>query len=92
MFTLPHFTIGAIAYTAAGAAIFWSKWGKRELRVYMLSKLFDAFGMPPKWRIPVEFVTFIALGCFVGIGILNPTTAPQALTAGFSWTGFFGFS
>jgi hypothetical protein len=34
-------------------------------------------------------VAFTALGCFIGIGILQPNNPQQAVTAGFAWTGLF---
>lgn len=76
-------------YTALGAAFFWSRTGRTKLKVYVLSWLFDAFKVPDCGaRQVAEFVLFIVFGCLIGIGIANPTTVAQAVTAGFAWTAF----
>ena len=89
IFQAPHFTFWTIAYTALGAALFWSRTGRNKLKVYVLSSMFDAFEIPDtRGRQAVEFIIFIVFGCLIGIGIAAPTTVAQAITAGFAWTGF----
>lgn len=88
-FEPPHFTFWNTAYTAIGAAVFWGRSGRTKLKVYYLSHVFDLLQFPEgPWRRCTEFAVFIALGCLIGIGIAKPTSVPQALTAGFAWTGF----
>jgi hypothetical protein len=84
-----HFTLVTVFYTGIGAALFWSKNGRKKLKVYVLSDLLTALSLKEesKMRVVVEFFLFVALGIFVGIGFVGPTTIPQALTAGFAWTG-----
>jgi hypothetical protein len=90
VFDPPHFTFWNTAYTAIGAAVFWGRNGRTKLKVYYLSYVFDLLEFPEgRSRRCTEFVIFIVLGCLVGIGIAKPGTVPQALTAGFAWTGFF---
>lgn len=89
MFEYPSFEIGNVAYTAIGAAVFWSKWGRNQLRAYGLSEIVALVPVRPKLKIAIEFSIFIVLGCIVGIGIASPSNAPQALSAGMGWTGFF---
>jgi hypothetical protein len=89
MFQSPHFTVWTTVYTALGAMFFWSRTGRTRLKVYVLSWLFDALRVPDcAARQVAEFVLFIVFGCLIGIGIANPTTVAQAVTAGFAWTGF----
>ena len=92
MFVNPEFTTGNILYTAIGAAVFWGKWGRSELRAYYLSDLVAAFNLPRKTRAALEMVIFISLGVVVGIGLTEPTTPAQALVAGLAWTGVFTYS
>lgn len=90
VFEVPHFAFWPTAYTALGAAVFWGRAGRTKLRVYYLSYLFDMLKFPDgPLRQVVEFSLFIVLGCLIGIGIAKPETPPQAITAGFAWTGFF---
>ena len=89
VFQAPHFTFWTTAYTAIGAAVFWGRTGRSKLKVYYLSYLFDMLEFRDGIaRQIIEFAIFIAFGCLIGIGIANPMTVAQALTAGFAWTGF----
>jgi hypothetical protein len=87
-FHVPVFTFWNVVFTAIGAAVFWGKWGKTKLKVKYLSDLLDLFPLNPKSRGALEFLIFVALGCVVGIAVVQPSNAAQALTAGFGWTGF----
>jgi len=89
MFQIPSFTFWNVAFTGVGVAVFWGKWGRTKLRAYLLSDLLNLVPVDEKWRAAIEFLVFLTLGCLVGIGIVQPTTPTQALTAGFGWTGFF---
>jgi hypothetical protein len=89
MFQVPSFTFWNVAFTAVGVAVFWGKWGRTKLQAYILSDLLNLVPVDDKWRSAIEFLIFLTLGCLVGIGIVQPTTPTQALTAGFGWTGFF---
>lgn len=85
----PGFSFWNILYTAVGASLFWSWWGRSRLRVFGLSNILVVFGVPGRWRARLEFVIFIVLGCLVGIGLVDPRSPVQALTAGLGWTGVF---
>ena len=84
-----HFTLPMTLYTGLGSAIFWGKNGRKKLKVYVLSDLFDSLKFPEEspYRIVLEFVLFITFGILIGIGAIGPTTILQALTAGIAWTG-----
>ena len=86
-FHAPVFSLWTIVYTSIGAAIFWGKWGKAKLKAYVLSDLVNLLPCNQKWRGIIEFVIFVALGCLVGVAVVQPTNAAQALTAGLGWTG-----
>ena len=88
MFEYPPFEIGNVVYTAIGATVFWSKWGRTGLKAYGLSGVIDLFPIDARAKMALEFVVFVILGCAVGIGVANPSNAPQALSAGMGWTGF----
>ncbi len=81
--------VSNVIFTAIGAAVLWSKWGRKQLEPYLLPHLVSAFVSNEKTRVVVEFLMFIALGCVVGIGVCTPDNPRQALAAGFGWTGFF---
>lgn len=89
MFHVPDFTFWNVAYTAIGAAVFWGKWGRTKLKAICLSDILNLLDLKPAQRGALEFVIFVALGCLVGIAVVQPTNATQALTAGFGWTGLF---
>jgi hypothetical protein len=89
VFDAPYFTFWNTVYTAIGAAVFWGRNGRTKLKVYYLSHVLDLIGLPEgRVRKCIEFGIFIVLGCLIGIGIAKPGTVPQAITAGFAWTGF----
>ena len=87
MYEGPSFHFWSIFYTALGAALFWSKWGREKLRAYYLSGLVEMLIKDERARTITEFLLFIAIGCVVAIGIVKPQNAPQAFTAGLGWTG-----
>jgi hypothetical protein len=86
---MAHFTPVMVGYTALGAALFWGRNGRKKLRVYVLSDLFDVFriDIESPWRHLAEFLLFLVFGVLIGVGAIGPSTIPQALTAGFAWTG-----
>lgn len=86
MFEVPEFSFWPVCFTAIGAAVFWGKMGRSKLKAYYLSDLINLLPLSEKKRQFIEIVVFISLGTLVGIGIVRPTTVPQALTAGLAWT------
>lgn len=88
MFASPHFSFWNVAYTALGAGVLWSTWGYNKTRVFGFSKVIRLFTRG-RWCHLVEFAVFIIVGCIVGIGVMDPRTPTQAITAGFAWTGVF---
>lgn len=76
-----------IVFTALGVMGFWAKWGRSRLRVAGLSEVLRLVPISEPWQPRVEFATFLVVSCLVGIGVVQPTTVPQCLTAGFAWTG-----
>jgi hypothetical protein len=89
VFQIPSFTFWNIVFTAIGVAVFWGKWGRTKLKAYVLSDLVNLIPVDENWRAAIEFLIFLVLGCLVGIGVAQPTTPTQALSAGLGWTGFF---
>jgi hypothetical protein len=80
-----------LAYAAAGAASYWARWGRERLRVVGLSRVLDEL-IPMEnqlFAIRVEFVVFVALGCFLGVPFVEPVNFAQSFTAGFAWVGLF---
>lgn len=86
---LVHFTPVTVGYTALGTVIFWSIHGRKKLKVYLLSDLFNSFGWAEDGisRNVVEFILFVVIGLLVGVGVIGPSTIPQAFSAGLAWTG-----
>ena len=72
--------------------MFWGFKGRTKLRVFTLSDVLEKLIAKDRFRHLLEFAVFIALGCFVGIGITDPKNPQQALTAGLAWTGVFSSS
>jgi len=77
-------------YTALGAALFYSTWGRKKLKVYFLSDMIDVLHLSPDTQVITEFLIFIFIGCAISIGVVQPQTAPQAFSAGLGWTGLVG--
>lgn len=89
MFQAPSFTFWNVVFTSLGAMVFWSKFGRGRLKAYLLSDLLNLIPWQDHWRAAVEFLIFVTLGCVVGIGVVQPSNATQALAAGLGRTGFF---
>jgi hypothetical protein len=80
-----------LLYAAVGAMSYWARWGRRSLRVLGLARLLDDL-VPIEnqlWAVRVEFVLFVALGCFIGVPFVQPTNFAQSFAAGFAWVGLF---
>lgn len=90
MFPTPLPLRWVIAFTAAGALVYWCKWGPDTLRAYGLSRVINLLPVSPRTKRILEPLAFTALGCFLGIGLMQPINPTQAVTAGFAWTGLFG--
>jgi hypothetical protein len=88
MFEAPSFTLWNVIYTAIGAAVLWSTWGRTKLKPYFLPELIR-YLPGERWHPLIEFALFIALGVVVGIGFTNPSNPRQAISAGLGWTGVF---
>ena len=88
VFESNSFTFWNVAFAAIGAAALWGKQGRTELKAYVLSDIVRLF-LKGRLRILVEFLIFVVLGCLVGIAVVEPTNARQAITAGFAWTAVF---
>ena len=86
MFEVPTYTDWNMFFTAIGAMILWGSWGRRKLKPFMLSGIVRLF-LKGRTATFVEFLVFIILGTIVGVAVVKPVTAAQALTAGFAWTG-----
>jgi hypothetical protein len=89
MLTSPLPTYLIILYTAAGAIAYWARWGRERLRVYGLAAVLEMIPMRAIVRARVEFVVFVVLGCFLGIGLVEPKNMTQSFSAGFAWVGLF---
>lgn len=88
-FDVPSFDLWKVVFTAIGVAVFWAKWGRTRLKPFALSEITTLLIANKNVRMIVEFLVFLVLGCLVGIGMMDPQSAPQAITAGFGWTGAF---
>jgi hypothetical protein len=84
-----HFTPTMILFTAVGSIIFWSRNGRKKLKVMALGGFFDDLKIDEdnRYRIVAEFLLFIIFGVLIGIAFVCPTTMRQALSAGIAWTG-----
>jgi hypothetical protein len=89
MFDASHFTIWNLAYTAIGAVTYWGIKGRMTLKVYALTDLVNLLKIEYKYRRAIQLLIFVALGCFVGIGVVEPENPRQAITAGFAWISIF---
>jgi hypothetical protein len=89
---LPYMQL--FGYTAIGAVVSWSKYGREKLRVFFLSKVLDIFfdSDEGKFRAIIELLIFIILGCIVSMSFVSPITSAQAITAGLGWTGLLSTS
>lgn len=86
----PDFSLANIFFTSLGALILWSLLGRKKLRAYALSEVVSKV-CTGKTRYFVEFFIFIAIGCIIGIVIVDPINPRQALTAGFAWTSALAY-
>lgn len=86
MFDNPYFTVWNVTYTAIGAAVLWGTWGRQRLKPFIFSNIIRLFFSGPKVYV-IEFITFMIVGCVVGIGLTKPINPQQAFTAGLAWTG-----
>ena len=76
-----------VGYTAIGTIFLYCKWGRTKIRVYGLSGLFDIWTTEQtRLRLTAELIVFVALGCILAMGIVEPKTPIQALAAGVTWT------
>jgi hypothetical protein len=83
------FTASNVIFTAIGASILWAKAGRSNLRPFLFAEVLGALSLPVRFRRFLEFAVFVGLGCAVGIAVVGPVNAGQALTAGLVWTGIF---
>jgi hypothetical protein len=86
-FVFPAFEWGAVLFVAAGSALLWGKLGYEGRKVYVLDDLLVSIGLPRYICTPLGFAIFIAIGCVVAIGTVDPKTPMQAIVAGMGWTG-----
>ncbi len=86
----PHFTVWNVIFSAIGAAIFWGRWGKNKLRPFFLADFIDLLPANEKTKDLISFLLFVALGCVVTVGVVQPTNVPQAFSGGLGWTGLAG--
>ncbi len=77
-------------FVALGAALFYSTWGRKELKIYFLSDLMEAFELSERSKILCEFFVFLFFGCSIAMGVIHPQNAAQAFSAGLGWTGLVG--
>lgn len=87
MFETPTYDLWAVLYTAVGATSVWARLGRKKMRVFALSRLIEGLDFSDKTKLIAEFCIFVSMGVVVGVGVVQPTTAAQALAAGMGWTG-----
>jgi hypothetical protein len=78
---------GLWLFAAIGTILSWTKMKKAERDVYGLTELIKRF-VPDneEKRGIVEIVVFVLIGCILAMGIIAPSTPPQALAVGLGWT------
>ena len=77
-----------VLYTALGVIFLYCKWGRKRIKVYALSEILDMWTTEQTTpRLAAELIIFVVVGCILAIGVVDPTTPAQALTAGLGWTG-----
>ena len=74
-------------YAFLGAGLLYMRWGRSRLRAFAFSDFLDTFDLDDRWRVRLEMFVFIIVGTFVAIGVTQPSSVPQAFTAGLGWTG-----
>ena len=90
MFEVPEVSAWQFAFAAMGAAVLWARWGqRRELRIVFLEEGINVLPVSRSWKRAIGMLLFITVGGYIGAAIYDPTTAMQALTAGFAWTAVF---
>ena len=87
MFDVPTYELGSVVFTALGVVSVWGRLGPKKIRVFALSRLIEELGFTGKTKVIVEFCIFVSTGVVVGVGVVQPTSAAQALAAGMGWTG-----
>jgi len=81
--------------TAFGAALLWARWsysptGTIQIKAMGLEALVRYLPFSRGWRTLIGFLVFIAIGAIVGMVMVAPVNARQALAAGFGWTALLG--
>lgn len=81
-------TLYLYIFAGIGAAVLWGKWSRRALQPYLLPAITDYFDLEGRTKALLEFAIFVVIGAIVGVAVVRPTDAAQALVAGCGWTGF----
>ena len=84
-----------VFFTASGAAGLWFKEAAASaiqgetppaLRIYVMSDLFDLFLPKGELNYVLQLLLFVLFGTLFGLGVVKPTSVPQAIAAGAGWT------
>ena len=89
MYATDAYDVWSVSFTAMGVALLWAKMGRDQIKVYALSNLIRELVPSDKLSLVLEFVIFVFMGVVAAVGIVQPTSIPQAITAGLGWTGLF---
>jgi len=57
----------------------------------VISDIVDIFHLPQTLRAAVDCIVFTIVGVIVSIGLVDPSSPSQAITAGLGWTGLFTY-
>ena len=75
--------------SALGAFMLWVRWGQKNPEFFILTNFIALFCEKNTLKARrLEFFLFIALGCTIGIIMVQPVTLQQAFAAGLGWTSF----
>lgn len=78
---------GLVFYVAVGTILCYAKMKHDQRRVYALTEVIEQLVGNHKLKVLLELFVFVLLGCVLSMGIIGPSTVPQAFAAGLAWTG-----
>ena len=89
MYATDAYDFNSVFFTAVGVIVLWGKLGPDRMKVYALSNLIRTLVSSDRLTVSLEFAVFLFIGVVAAVGIVQPTTIAQAISAGLGWTGLF---
>ena len=87
MFATEAYDFNSVFFTSVGVIVLWGKLGVERVKVYALSDLIRKLIPNDRLGAFFEFAVFVSLGVIAAVGIVQPATIAQAISAGLGWTG-----